>query len=157
MGAWRAKAKRGRGLARSSGVASAMVNISLTRAAAALGAALALGASALPQTQLTALGRLQPGLWQLRDYSAGTTSSLCVARRDILIQLEHRGADCARTIIANDANSATVHYSCAGADFGRTTIRVESPRLATIDTQGIARNAPFAYRVEARRVGACAR
>jgi hypothetical protein len=51
--------------------------------------------------------------------------------------------------------NATVHYSCPGSGWGRTTVRVETPRLARVETQGIAGKAPFAFTAEARRVGAC--
>ncbi len=38
---------------------------------------------------------------------------------------------------------------------GRTTIRVETPRLVQIETQGIADQSPFAFSAEARRIGTC--
>ncbi len=128
---------------------------------AALLALLALTAFAAPQGggQLAALARLQPGQWQLRDLEAPATPprAICVTDPAVLIQLEHRGTPCSRLVITNAAGLATVHYTCAAGGFGRTAIRVETPRLAVVDTQGIAENAPFAYRFEARRVGACPR
>ena len=60
-----------------------------------------------------------------------------------------------RVVLSNDVKGATVHYTCPANGFGRTSVRVETPRLAKIDTQGIMGNAPFAYRAEARKVGAC--
>jgi hypothetical protein len=71
------------------------------------------------------------------------------------MQLQHGATACSRLVIGNEKASATVHYSCPGAGWGRTTLRVETPRLARIDTQGIANNAPFAFSAEARRIGAC--
>ena len=50
----------------------------------------------------------------------------------------------------------TVNYTCPGIGRGRTTIRVETPRLVQIDSQGLDRGAPFALRAEARRIGPCA-
>jgi hypothetical protein len=48
-----------------------------------------------------------------------------------------------------------VHYTCPGAGHGRTTVRVETPRLVQIESQGMARNEPFAIRLEGRRTGNC--
>ena len=58
-------------------------------------------------------------------------------------------------VIGSDAGGATIHYSCPGAGWGRTTIKVSTPRAVSIDTQGIADNAPFAFTSQARRVGEC--
>lgn len=139
-----------------------MARISRTgRALAALGGLLILAAPALTQNRvgLSALARLEPGLWQLRDLDGGDTrpQSLCVADPAILLQIQHRNSPCTRLVIANDRNSATVHYTCPASGFGRTSVRVETPRLAKIETQGISENAPFVFRLEARRTGACAR
>jgi hypothetical protein len=116
-------------------------------------------AASAPQagTKLSALSRLEPGLWQLRNLNdpAGQQQSICVADPSALLQLRHRNAPCSRIVIADDARAATVQYTCPANGFGRTELRVETPRLAQIDTQGIADNAPFAYRVQARRVGVC--
>ena len=127
-------------------------------------AGIALGAILLATTPgpaqapagLAALSRLQPGLWNLRDLDGGSgVRSICVADPTVFIQLEHRGLPCSRLIVDNDTNSATVHYTCPAGGYGRTEIKAETSRLAVIDTQGIARNRPFAYRFEARRAGAC--
>jgi hypothetical protein len=103
---------------------------------------------------LSALAMLEPGLWQLRT-EGEPTRNVCVADANALIQLRHKAGACTRLVIANEKASATVHYSCPGAGWGRTTLRVETPRLARIDTQGIADNAPFAFIAEARRIGPC--
>jgi len=78
-----------------------------------------------------------------------------VADGSDLIQVVHDQSGCSRFVVANEAKSATVHYSCQAAGWGRTTIRVETPRSAQVQTQGIAKNAPFDYTLVARRVGAC--
>nr|WP_295370670.1 hypothetical protein [uncultured Sphingosinicella sp.] len=103
------------------------------------------------------MSRLEPGLWQLRDLDnpAGQQQSICVADPSALLQLRHRNAPCSRLVIADGAKAATVQYTCPATGFGRTEVRVETPRLAQIDTQGIADNAPFSYRVQARRIGVC--
>lgn len=104
---------------------------------------------------LTALKQLETGLWQL-DVKGRAPRQMCVVDPVNLVQVEHDRPGCSRFVIANGPKISTVHYSCQGAGWGRTTVRVETPRTAVIQTQGIARNAPFDYIVEARRIGACA-
>lgn len=127
------------------------------RAIVALGMIASVAAAAFAQEQLTSLARLEPGLWQLRDLDdAGVRHPpICVADPAMLMQLQHRNSPCSRLVISSDTKGATVHYTCPANGFGRTSLRIETPRLAQIDTQGISGNAPFAYRVEARRTGSC--
>lgn len=129
------------------------------RAGIALGAILLVSpAASAPQPgKMGALARLEPGQWQLRDLdnARAARQSICVADPTALIQIRHRGAPCSRLVLNQDAEAATVHYTCPANGFGRTSLRVETPRLAQIDTQGIIDNTPFAYRAEARRVGPC--
>ena len=110
---------------------------------------------ALAVPKLEALARLEPGRWQLHDSGGEAARSLCLADPAALVQLEHEGVNCGAEVLASEAAAATVEYSCPGRGFGRTSIRVETPRLARIDTQGLADGRPFAYRVEARKVGSC--
>lgn len=136
----------------------ARLNVALSRAGMALAAMAMLVAPAPAQeAKLTALSRLEPGLWQIRQLAnrGAPAKSICVADPAMLTQVEHRNSPCSRLVIANEAESATVHYTCPAHGFGRTSVRVETSRLAKIDTQGIVDNLPFAYRAEARRVGAC--
>lgn len=104
-----------------------------------------------------ALAGLEPGLWQLRllGPDARQPQSICVADPAQLLQVQHRDAPCSRLVLSDDPRGTTVHYTCRANGFGRTSLRVETPRLAKIDTQGIVDNAPFAYRAEARKVGSC--
>jgi hypothetical protein len=120
------------------------------------GVALIGATAALSQEQprLTALAILQPGLWQVRA-EGEPQRNVCVGDTNALIQLRHKASACTRLVIANEKMSATIHYSCPGSGWGRTTLRVETPRLARIDTQGIMGNAPFAFVAEARRIGSC--
>ena len=118
-----------------------------------LAAAGPLFALALPD--LEGLARLERGRWQIGDPARGAPRSICLGDPAALIQLEHEGLACQREVIAGEANGATVQYSCPGRGYGHTSIRIETPRVARIDTQGLADGRPFAYRVEARRVGAC--
>jgi hypothetical protein len=130
------------------------------RAAFALGA-IFLGTAALASVgvgaPVSAIAKLEPGLWQLRDLddAAAAQQSICIADPNLLLQLKHRGAACSRLVVADDPRGATVHYTCQTSGYGQTSLRIETSRLAQIDTQGIVGNQPFAFRAEARRVGAC--
>lgn len=103
---------------------------------------------------LAALKQVEAGLWQL-DVKGRVSRQMCVADPMAFVQIEHDQPGCSRFVIANEAKLSTVHYSCQRSGWGRTTVRVESPRQASIQTQGIAGNAPFDYAVTARRIGDC--
>ncbi len=128
----------------------------LVRAALPLMLATGLIASAPAAAQpvLTALTRIEPGQWQLTT-AGETPKAMCVADSGALFQVRHRGSACSRLVIADGRSTATVHYSCPGAGWGRTTLNVSTPRAVRISTQGIADNAPFDYEVKAKRVGDC--
>jgi hypothetical protein len=109
-----------------------------------------------PAASLSALNAIQPGQWALRARNGtGTVRTLCLGDTRQLLQIRHSGAACTRFIIGNDASQAVVAYSCPGMGNGRTTVRVETPRLIQIDSQGIANNEPFDLTLEGRRVGEC--
>jgi hypothetical protein len=116
-------------------------------------------ATARTEQRMMALSLMQPGLWEVREISnaRATPQSICISDPSVLVQLRHGPAACSRFIIQDRDRELTVRYSCAARGFGRTSIKVETPRLAKIDTQGIIGKVPFAYRAEARRVGSCAR
>ena len=109
-------------------------------------------AFALPDLEV--LSKLERGRWQLRD-SEGAGRSICLGDPAALVQLEHEGVSCGHEVLASEAGGATVQYTCPGRGYGHTSIRIETPRLARIDTQGLADGRPFSYRVEARKVGSC--
>ena len=111
-------------------------------------------ATAAQAPQLAALGAVTPGQWQLKD-ADGATRSLCVADPRVLLQIEHGAALCSRFVVANDARSATVHYTCPGAGHGRTTITVDGGQRFRLQTQGIHDGAPFDTDYEGRRLGNC--
>ncbi len=118
-------------------------------------AALAL-AGATEAPRLTALAGLETGQWALRAAQPGAQPRLlCIGDPRVFLQIQHEGALCSRFVIANEPTITTVQYTCPGAGHGRTTVRVETPRLIHIDSQGIAANAPFNWSLEGRRVGAC--
>jgi hypothetical protein len=104
---------------------------------------------------LIALNQIEPGQWQLRARDASLQRSVCVGDPRSLLQVRHGSAVCSRFVIANDARATTIHYTCPGAGHGQTTLRVETPRLIQIESQGIAEREPFSIRLEGRRVGAC--
>lgn len=127
-------------------------------AAAVLGMAFA-AAPATPQTGAPAIpliDRLEAGQWELRGAGNALIASICLGDRAQLFQPQHRGAACSRTLIGANAHEVTVRYSCPGTGSGRTTIRVETPRLVQIESQGLDSGVPFALRAQARRTGACA-
>jgi hypothetical protein len=110
---------------------------------------------ALVVPKLEALELLERGRWQIQDSAGGPPRSICLRDPVAFVQLEHGGASCGQEVLASEAGAATIQYTCPGRGFGHTSIRVETPRLARIDTQGLIDGRPFAYRVEARKVGTC--
>lgn len=133
----------------------------VTLGAALGGALLALlpaGQAPAQRPAASQLDRVEPGQWQVqaRDGSGGRTL-VCVASGYDLIQLRHT-KDLCRRFVLEDANGAvTIHYECPGNGYGQTRLRLETPRLVQIDTQGVAGGLPFAYAAEARKVGGCGR
>lgn len=116
---------------------------------------LAGGASAQRDPALTALRGIEQGQWALKDRESGGVRSLCVKNPATLLQLRHNGVQCSHFTVANEARSATIHYTCPGHGYGRTTVAVETPRLVNVETQGVIDGAPFASDYEGRRTGAC--
>ncbi len=130
----------------------------LKTGAIGLGVALAFAAPGPAQAPGGALAALQPGMWQLRSVggsSAGGMRSICVRDPAQLLQVRHGSRGCPQRILQQDARTISVRYECSGAGWGQTTISVETPRLAQIDTQGIEGGAPFHNVLEARRTGDC--
>lgn len=125
---------------------------------AALGAGLATlaaGPAATHQAGNGPLSRLEPGLWELRTDSGAAVASICLGDPGQLAQPQHRGRACERAVLSQDERSVTMRYSCPAAGSGRTVIRVETPRLVQVESQGLDRGTPFALELEARRTGAC--
>ena len=105
---------------------------------------------------LAMLDRVEAGEWELRSREQGQPPRrLCMRDARQLIQLRHAGENCQRTVVDDTADQITVQYTCHGRGYGRTQIRRESESLVQIDTQGIAAGRPFAFAIEARRVGGC--
>ncbi len=106
--------------------------------------------------QLAALSAIESGQWELRSAAPGAQPKIfCLGDARLLLQIEHSGATCDQLVIANEPRMATVHYMCQNAGHGRTTVRVESPHLIRVDSQGISRDAPFDWSLTGRRTGDC--
>ena len=122
---------------------------------AAIVAAAAAAQASATQAELPLLGRLESGLWQLRSLGAGgEIGAICLGDRAQLAQLRHRNQACRRSLVGQSRDSIEIHYNCPAA-FGQTEIRVETSRLARVETQGVDNGVPFAFRAEARRIGPC--
>lgn len=123
---------------------------------AIMGAVIPFNSLAAPEAPLAALGSIEPGFWELRSRGDQSENrSMCVSDPAALLNLQHEGAPCSRFIIYNAQRMATVQYSCAGAGNHRTTLRVETPRLVQIESQGIRNREPFSVQLEGRRLGVC--
>ena len=117
---------------------------------------LGLLATAADAPPLKALASLQPGRWTLTSRDAGfPVRSICLTDARVLLQIRHPDSQCRHFVIADDATNAVVQYSCPGIGYGRTSVRVETPRLAQVETQGVAGKSPFDLSIEARRTGEC--
>lgn len=114
-------------------------------------AALMLGAATLPPI-LSNSG----GLWEVSRSATGSRATkICIPRAAVFAQWEHRRARCSRTILSASATDAVINYTCASGDFGRSHVRVITPRTLRVETQGISQGFPFNYVLHARRVGNC--
>lgn len=116
-------------------------------------------AGAAQGPSLAALRPLQPGQWELHERGEGSedgqTRKLCITDLRQLLQVRHGRTLCRSFVVSDAPTMATITYDCAAAGNGRTDLRVETPRLVQINSQGIADGAPFAFAIEARRIGDC--
>ena len=101
------------------------------------------------------LARVEHGQWQLLGAGGAALGTLCLGDPLLLSQPQHGPQPCSHEILAADEHSVTVGYVCPGMGRGRTLLRVETPRLVQIDSQGLQNGAPFALRAEARKIGPC--
>jgi hypothetical protein len=133
-----------------------MALMKLGRTAALAATLFSLSAFALQDNRST-MDRLEPGRWEVRRFAGNSLGTICLGDPTLLGQVQHRGARCDREVMSSSSNGrlVTVQYSCRGTGSGRTSLRVETPRLVQIDSQGLDRGTPFAIRAEARRVGPC--
>jgi len=124
---------------------------------AAFAAAVGLGAGVATASGPAALDRLGLGRWQLHEIgSTDTPRLMCMHDPLQMIQLYHPGIQCTRFTIDDAPDHVTIHYTCQGRGYGRTSITVESANLIRLDTQGIdPAGRPFEIVYEGRRTGAC--
>jgi hypothetical protein len=101
------------------------------------------------------LAQVERGSWQLVGPGGAAIATVCLGDPLLLAQPQHGPQPCTREILATDAHSVTVNYTCPGMGRGRTLLRVETPRLVQIDSQGLHYGAPFALRAQARKTGPC--
>lgn len=129
---------------------------SLLRPLAAAALLIPLVGAAAPQRHpaVTALNGFELGQWQLKN-GEGAVRRICLKDRWTVLQLMHGGTQCEHFVMENTSLAATIRYTCPAHGHGRTTLSVETPRLLSIDTSGIADGAPFEEQFEARKVGAC--
>lgn len=103
-----------------------------------------------------ALKGLEAGEWELRERGAeGETRRLCLSDLRQLLQVRHARNSCKSFTVSETPSRSVITYDCGGAGSGRTDLRIETPRLVQIYSQGIAEGAPFALMLEARWAGAC--
>lgn len=106
------------------------------------------------QPKLAALAAILPGQWEIAS-DATHSKAMCVTDPAALLQIAHQGPMCSRFIIANDAKTATISYSCKTGGYGQTNLRVQEDGAVQIRTQGILNNEFFDYSATAKRSGAC--
>jgi len=100
------------------------------------------------------LASVEQGRWELRAGS-NAIGTICLGDPLLLAQPQRAPQPCSREIISSDTHSVTVNYVCPGMGRGRSVLRVETPRLVQIDSQGLHNGTPFALRAQARKTGPC--
>lgn len=116
--------------------------------------------AAAPQSRSSNPPRLPKGLeageWELRERGPdGAVRKLCISNLSQLLQSGHAGSGCKSFTVSETARRLVVTYECGAAGNGRTDLRIETPRLIQIQSQGIVNGAPFDFALEGRWVGAC--
>lgn len=115
------------------------------------GLLLMLGAAQRP----AAFAKVMPGLWELSGLPGGRRVEQCIGDLMSFGRVEHRARACSQRVIRDGPTSLSIDYKCAPSEFGRSEVEVITPRSLRIETQGISRNLPFSYVVQARRIGEC--
>jgi hypothetical protein len=101
------------------------------------------------------LSMISGGLWEVDGGPSGRVRQ-CVADPRLLAQVEHRRESCPQTLISSSDDSSVIQYNCPSGGFGRSDVKVLTPRSLRIETQGISGGLPFRYVLQARRLGDCA-
>jgi hypothetical protein len=96
------------------------------------------------------------GQWEISRSANGSGAvRQCLSDPALMAQWEHRKSQCTRIIVSSANNSAEVHYTCTGGEFGTSRVNVLTPRSVKVHTQGISHGLPFGYTLHARRIGNC--
>ena len=120
-------------------------------ASAAVATLLALVAAGKP----AALAGTSGGLWEVSGLPGGRAVRQCIADTRILAQFEHRREFCPQTVIGQTGDVTVIQYNCPGGGFGRSDVKVLTPRSLRVETQGISGGFPFHHVLQARRIGEC--
>lgn len=127
----------------------------------ATGLALCVGAAGFAVPALSQAGGLKmlesiaKGEWTVKYRDGTPNRKVCIRTGRELIQLRHKDAGCNRFVVDDTASKVTVHYTCPGNGYGRTSIRRETGNLVQIESQGIEAGLPFQLAAEARLTGTC--
>lgn len=116
------------------------------------------GAARLPAAEPApkALAMLEHGEWVLKDRETGEDiQRICLGDTRQLLKIRHNRDSCTRFVVTDEKGRVSVTNDCGAAGNERTDIRIETPRLFQLQSQGIADGAPFARMIEGRRVGTC--
>lgn len=114
-------------------------------------------AGATAHVRLSGLAGVKPGLWEVSRTARGDRAArVCLKEVAQLATYAHDPARCSRTVLRDRPGMVVMELSC-GADFGRSTLSVTTPRSLKLATQGIRRGEPYDRTYYARRVGECGR
>lgn len=95
------------------------------------------------------------GLWEVSGLPGGRVVRQCIANTRLLAQFEHRHEFCPQTVIGQSGDVTVIQYNCPGGGFGRSDVKLLTPRSLRIETQGISGGFPFHHVLQARRIGEC--
>ena len=101
------------------------------------------------------LAQVERGRWELRAPGGAPVGALCLGDPLLLAQPFNAPHPCTSEILAMHDHQVTVSFVCPGMGRGRTELRVETPRLVQIDSQGLSNGTPFSLRAQARHTGPC--
>lgn len=102
------------------------------------------------------LGKSRTGLWELDGIEGSKAPKrMCFTDLADLARLQHPARKCTQRAIRETDSSVTFDYQCSGSDFGQTKLDWVTSQSFRIHTQGISGGLPFAYKVQARRIGEC--
>jgi hypothetical protein len=118
-------------------------------------AALLVAAWPAATQQPSPLAQVERGRWDLRTTGGTATAAICLGNPILLAQPQNAPHPCSSEILSTEGHVITVSFVCPGMGRGRALLRVETPRLVQIDSQGVSNGAPFALRAQARRTGPC--